>query len=273
MTDKGDSFNILEKAIEMNWHIKALQLILVIAAAFVVYRFLVWLVHSHENRLSRKGQRDNMSRTYSRLAVSLIRYIIMLAVFLYILQMAGVNVGSLIAGLGLVSIIVGLAIQDWLKDIIRGAGILSDSYFRVGNIVRYKDREGEVLAIGLKTTKIRLLDSDNILSVANRNIEEIEVVSRVFREAVPMPYDLTVAQAEAVVEDIAARVSKNDHVESCRYVGVTELASSAILYYLEIRSDPLYRRQVRRDTLRSILLGMEAHHVAVPFEQLDVHMD
>ena len=55
------------------------------------------------------------------------------------------------AGLGILGVIFGLAIQDWLKDIIRGSSILSDNYFAVGDVVKYKDIEGKVLVIEIKT--------------------------------------------------------------------------------------------------------------------------
>jgi hypothetical protein len=86
-----------------------------------------------------------------------------------------------------------------------------------------------------------------------------------------MPYDLTVFQAEKIVRDIVRRIRKNEHVDSARYLGITDLGDSCIYYYVEVRSDPLYRRQVRRDTLRSILLGMEEAGISVPYPQMDIH--
>ena len=41
--------------------------------------------------------------------------------------------------------------QDALKDIIRGSTILTDSYFQVGDVVKYGDIMGKVISIGLST--------------------------------------------------------------------------------------------------------------------------
>lgn len=49
------------------------------------------------------------------------------------------------------------------------------------------------------------------------------------------------------------------------------MGESCIYYYIEVRSDPLYRMQVRRDTIRSILLGMEEKGISVPYPQMDIH--
>ena len=51
---------------------------------------------------------------------------------LFVLQLLGFNVSSVIAGVGIVSAIVGLSLQDALKDIIMGFNIIIDSYFSVG---------------------------------------------------------------------------------------------------------------------------------------------
>ena len=262
---------ILENLIEKNWHIRILEMVLVIVCAYLVYKLISRFLTRQEARSGAKKALAPRRRTYYRLAFSVFRYLILIVAALCILQIAGVNISSLVAGLGIAGIIVGLALQDWLKDVIRGASIIGDSYFHVGDVIKYKDKEGEVLAIGLKTTRIRILNSGNILSVANRNLEEIEVVSWVCFERIPMPYDLPVYQAEKIVMDIVARIRKNENVENCRYLGVKELAGSSIHYFVEIRSNPLYRLQVRRDALRSMLLVMEEYGIPVPFEQVDVH--
>ena len=97
-------------------------------------------------------------------------YVIIVITVLLILQINGINVSSLLAGVGIMGAVIGLAIQDWLKDIIRGTSILSDNYFSVGDIIRYNGIEGKVVVIGLKTTKIQELKTGYIKSIANRKI-------------------------------------------------------------------------------------------------------
>ena len=192
--------------------------------------------------------------------------------FLLGARLLGVDITSMLAGLGIAGFAVSFAVQDMATDVIRGIGIIADSYCQVGDVILYKGMEAEVLTIGIRTTRVRILANDNIISIANRNISEVEVLSWKYVESFPMPYDLSIYQSEKVVRDIVNRISKNEFVENCKYVGVTELGSSAVYYNLEVRSDPMYRRQVRRDTLRSIMLGLEENHVPVPYNQLDVHM-
>ena len=190
---------------------------------------------------------------------------------LIILQINGINVSSVLAGVGILGAIFGLAIQDLLKDIIRGSSILSDNYFSVGDIIKYKDIEGKVLIIGLKTTKIQDLKTNNIISIANRNIEEVELVSNLIYINIPMPYETDIKFAEKTVDNIVKNIKNNDNVDECRYKGVNDLSDSSIKYLIEITCNPIYKLQVRRDALRVIIAQMDKSKISVPYTQIDIH--
>ena len=190
---------------------------------------------------------------------------------LIVLKINGVDVSSVLAGVGIAGAIFGLAIQDWLKDIIRGSSIISDKYFSVGDVVKYKDMEGKVLTIGLKTTKIQDLKTSNIVSIANRNIEEIEVVSKFIYVRIPMPYEASIEKAENAINEIVEMIKHNNNVNNCRYIGVTELSDSSIQYLIEVDCNQQFKLQVKRDALRSVLLGLANNKIDVPYTQIDIH--
>ena len=244
--------------------------ILVVIASVIVYKIIYHILLKSENFKGRSID-NKKGKTYLRLFRSIIRYVIIIIAIILILRVNGVNVSSLVAGVGIAGVVIGLAIQDWLKDIIRGISIISDSYFQVGDIVKYKDIEGKVIVIGLKSTKIQELKSDNIVSIANRNIEEIHVVSNIIYVTIPMPYGVALDRAEKAIDDIVKLVKNNDNVNDCKYVGVNELADSSINYYIKIDCNQRYKLQVRRDALRSVLAGMAENNIEVPFKQIDIH--
>ena len=214
---------------------------------------------------------NNKSRTYLKLINSIIRYIFIILTILILLQTNGVDVSSMIAGVGIVSIILGLAIQDALKDIIRGFSILSENYFSVGDVVSYNNITGKVLELGLKTTKIKDISSNNIISIANRNIEQVEIVSDSLFINFPMPYELTIDKAEKVINKIISSIQEVQDIEAVEYKGVTELANSGIKYLLKITCSPERRLQVRRDSLRCILKVLAKNNIEIPYTQIDIH--
>lgn len=252
-------------------HTQIIASIIIIIISLLLYRTISFFLKKSEKKSNFKIFTGKKSETYIKLTRSLIRYIFLIVTTLIILQVNGIDVSSVLAGVGILGVVFGFAIQDWLKDIIRGASILSDNYFSVGDIVKYKDTEGKVLVIGLKTTKIQDLRTGYIKSIANRNIEEVDIVSNLVYVNIPMPYEVNLKRAEKAVSCIVDDISNNNNVTGCRYIGVNELADSSINYCIEIKCDPNFKLQVRRDALRSILSQLDKNAIQVPYTQIDIH--
>ena len=251
--------------------IKIFYSIIAVLINVLLYEIIInIIVNNVEKRLS-KALHKNKVQTYINLIKSITRYIFIIIAILAILQIFEFNITSIIAGVGVLGIVFGLAIQDFLKDIIRGSSILSDNYFQVGDIVKYKDIEGKVLVLGLKTTKIKDIRTNNIVSIANRNIEQIEIVSDVIYVRIPMPYEVSLKKAEKAVDDIINLAKEYDTIIDCIYKGVAELADSSIEYYIQIKCNQINKFQARRDANRAIIQGLEKNKIDVPYNQIDVH--
>lgn len=250
---------------------KIISSLVIILISFILYKIITYLLTKGEEKAKIKLFTSKKGKTYLKLLKNIIRSFFTIVTILILLQVNGINVSSVLAGVGIFGIIFGLAIQDWLKDVIRGSSIISDDYFSLGDIVKYKDIEGKVLLIGLKTTKIKDLKTSNVISIANRNIDEIEVVSNIIHIKIPMPYEVKLNKAETAINDIIKLVKENNNTSNCRYIGVTELGESGIDYLLEIECNPKYKLQVKRDALRSIILGLEKNNIEIPYKQIDIH--
>ena len=244
---------------------------IVIVLSFIIYRLIIHFFMKGEKNSKINRKLNNKSRTYLKLTHSIIRYIFIILTVLIVLQINGINVSSMLAGVGIASAIIGLAVQDALKDIIRGFSILSDEYFSMGDIVEYNGITGKVIEVGLKTTKIKDLVTENIVSIANRNIEEIQLVSNSLFISFPMPYEVPVDKAEKVVSSIVEHTKEISDVSDVEYKGVTELADSSIKYLIKITCPPERKLQIRRDTYGIILRTLDKNNISVPYNQIDVH--
>ncbi len=210
-------------------------------------------------------------KTYLRMLRSIIIATLGAIVILIILQLFGINVSSMLAGVGIVSIVVGFALQDALKDIIRGIQIVSNDYYDIGDVIKFGDNTGEVISINLHTTKIKDINTQNVVSIANRNIDKVEVDFGYTYIPVPLPYELKIKDAEAVMGDIVKQISKDSLVKSCTYQGLTDIASSSLNYQILVTCDPLDRLQARRDALGLIVATLEKRGISIPYNQLDIH--
>ena len=105
----------------------------------------------------KKGANQNKKKRLSILyfCVSILKYVIFLIDVVIILSIFDVDVSAFLAGLGLFGVVIGLALQDMLKDFIAGIFIILDSQYSVGDSVCIDDFKGEVVAVGLKCTKVR----------------------------------------------------------------------------------------------------------------------
>ena len=267
----------MEKYLELIQNIlnnNIVKSVIVIVVAIVIYNLVSKMLLKGENKKSARklghkaGQKD---KTYFRLIRNFMKYAFFIIVIFSILQINGIDVSSMIAGVGVLSIIIGFIVQDAFKDIIRGIDIISDNYFAVGDVVKYGDIEGKVIMVGLKTTKIEVLNNANIVSIANRNIEEIQVVSHDVYINIPLPYDVKVDKAESAIKEIVETISENPSIEACEYKGVNNFNDSSIDYLLFVKVNPKEKLPVRRDALRTILVVLAKHKIEIPFQQIDIH--
>ena len=131
-----DIYETAEKILSNN----IVKSVLVIALAFLLYKIITALLDARVKHLKKLDRKK--SQTYLHLVNSALKYAILVVAFFMLLSVNNVNITSMIAGLGIAGIILGVAVQDALKDIIRGFDIVSDDYFKVGDLVEYKGIEG-----------------------------------------------------------------------------------------------------------------------------------
>ncbi|MCU0622345.1 MAG: mechanosensitive ion channel family protein [Gemmatimonadaceae bacterium] len=75
----------------------------------------------------------------------------------------GVNITALVTGLGITGIAVALAVQNVLGDALASLSIVLDKPFEVGDAIAVDQFEGVVEHIGLKTTRVRSFDGEQLI--------------------------------------------------------------------------------------------------------------
>ena len=210
------------------------------------------------------------NKTIIRMLKSVVAGSLSIITVLMVLQIYGVNVTSMLAGVGIVGIVVGFALQDSLKDIIRGFVIISDNYYEIGDVIKFGDNIGPVTSISLLTTKIQDINTMNYVSIANRNVDKVEVDPGYIYIPIPLPYELKVDKAEEVMHEIIKKLRRHEGINSADYQGITKLDTSSLNYQIVITCDPANKLQIRRDTLRVIVTTLEAHKIHIPYAHLDI---
>ncbi len=97
--------------------------IIIVIISIVIYKLITFFLNKGEEKSQLKST-NSKKRTYLKLLRNILRYVFSIVTVLIVLQINGIDVSSILAGVGIAGVIFGLAIQDWLKDVIRGSRIL-----------------------------------------------------------------------------------------------------------------------------------------------------
>jgi len=134
---------------------------------------------------------------------------------LFALDLLGINVMPLVAGAGVIGIAVGFAAKDTLSNLIAGILLIIDRPFEIGDRIEVWSSPqgsatwGDVIAVGLRATKIRTTDNIVIIIPNNeimmRDIINYTTISTDIRVRIPIgvSYDTDIKKAKSVILEVA----------------------------------------------------------------------
>jgi small-conductance mechanosensitive channel len=130
-------------------------------------------------------------------------------VFVFVLQVWGVNVTALVTGLGIGGIAIALAVQSILADLFASLSIIFDKPFLVGDFLAIDTFRGTVEAIGLKTTQIRSFTGEQLV-FSNSDLlkSRIRNYGRMEERRGDLPFGIVYETDPDVVEQIPGWVQE-----------------------------------------------------------------
>ena len=246
-----------------------LSLIVLIAIILIII-----IIGKFKNKYRDKHPNENgMKKTILSIFIATLRFFVLLFGIIVILQINGIDVSGMIAGVGIASAIIGLALQDLLKDIIMGINIIADHFFSMGECVEFEGREGVIVGMSLKSTKIGDLDDHSVTTVCNRNISQIRRLGNRLDIDVPLSYGEDISLVQKTLSEICKEIENLENVTKCTFEGTQSFESSSINYRIRVFCEAKFRADVRRASNGTIQKGLEKAGIHIPFNQLDVHLD
>ena len=119
-----------------------------------------------------KNLKNNTNlRVMSKVGVKVLLWVI---VFILVVTNLGYNLNSLIAGFGIGGVAIALAVQGILGDLFSSISIYIDRPFQIGDYIVIGSKKGTVKSIGLKTTRIKTLQGEELV-VPNAILTSTEV--------------------------------------------------------------------------------------------------
>lgn len=126
---------------------------------------------------------------------------------LMIVQSLGYNVSTILQGLGIGGLAFALAAQDTIANLFGSLVVAIDQPFKIGETVKIGTHTGTVEDIGLRSTKIRLIDK-SLVVMPNKLVSSEAIVNlsrstqRRVEQVIGLTYDTTPDQLAVIVEDI-----------------------------------------------------------------------
>ena len=119
-------------------------------------------------------QKDKGSRVAMGYLSRITQIILWSSGFLLILANLGVNITSLVAGLGISGIAIAFALQNILADLFSSFAIFFDKPFVTGDLITVGKYTGTVERIGIKTTRLRSLQGEEIV-ISNQELTSAQI--------------------------------------------------------------------------------------------------
>ena len=226
--------------------------------------------------LSKAKRRSNKKAlTLLTILTNIIKYIILIIALLMILATWGVDTKALVASLGVAGAVAGLAFQDMIKDFIGGADILTEDQFKVGDNIEVNGFRGNVISLGMKTTKIRAYTGE-VKIIANRNINEVinySIMSAICVVDIGLSYDNNIAQAEQVLQTAIDNASKQVTYlkRPVIILGIQALNNDSVVYRLEAEVSPMKNFEFDRILLKEVLKEAEKNNLTLSYNRIDIH--
>ena len=196
-------------------------------------------------------------------------------------QSLGYNVSAIMQGLGIGGLAFALAAQDTIANLFGSIVVAIDQPFKVGETVKIGANIGMVEDIGLRSTKIRLIDK-SLVVIPNKLVSSEAIVnlsrftSRRVEQVLGLTYDATAAQLEGAVDDIRKLINADPEVDaSATHVYFRDFnASSMDLWLVYVVKHPDFAKHmaVRQRTNLAIIHAVAARGLAFAFPTQTMHL-
>lgn len=222
-------------------------------------------------------KKSDRTKTVVSLLDGFVKYGTAIAVIIYVLKACGVNTEALIASVGILALIIGLGAQSLIADIIAGMFIIFENEFNTGEIISIDGFRGEVIEIGIRTTK--LLDAAGNIKIMNHS--DIKNIVNLSREPslaavdVDFPYDVPIEYIEKLFDEKFAGLKEKipGIISGPFYKGVSEYKDSNVTVKIVATCLETDRFQVQRDLLREYRAIITAEGIDISYPHVVIGQD
>lgn len=225
------------------------------------------------------GRADQSRRRVPQLLLALPRVgILLVAGWILVDRVWGVNLSAAVTALGVTSLVVSFALQDTLSGLASGMLLLTDAPFRPGDWVRSEDLEGRVVDVNWRSTRIENRDGDVVVvpnaQLAGTTIVNFDRPTRLHRVVVPV--QVAYANPPTLARDMlldAARSTPNVLEEPAPDTRVVQVDDPLMGYEVDLWIDDFrLAPRVASDFGALVWYASHRHDVPLPSPAFDLYV-
>jgi MscS family membrane protein len=218
---------------------KAFQGLIIVNAAWLLIRLFDALVEEYLIPFVEQTESDLDDQL-----VPVIRKSIKLSVWVIAIIMAldnaGYEVFSILAGLGIGGLAFALAAQETVGNFFGSIAIFTDKPFKVGDRIQARGHDGVVIAVGLRSTRIKSRYQGRTITIPNSQVARADIVNvdtehgrQVFSvyRLTPDMDDKQIAAAMDVLKHIAKSDPETQEKVVTGFFAITEYSRDIMLLY------------------------------------------
>ena len=244
---------------------KLVTCIQVITIVLVVVTIILFIL----KKFFTKTQR---SVTVTGLICNLIRWLTGIILVIVVLAIWGVDTTALITGAGVITLVIGLGMQSLIADIVAGLFIVFENEFNIGDYITVDGFRGEVISIGIRTTKLRaagnvkIFNNNAIQGVLNHTLEPS--IAKTF---IDIEYGANLPKVEKIINEHVGELKIPGALSAVKYDGVSALGASGVTLQFECDCYEGDIFAVGRALNGAVKNMFDENGIEIPFPQIVVH--
>ncbi len=245
--------------------------------AFIIYKVISKLIDKalviKKGAIKSTPLHKKREKTIINLIKSILKYIIAIITILAILNIYGIETTSIIASLGIAGAIIGLAFQDTIKNLLSGIAIIFDNHYMQGDVVTINGFRGEVIELGLQTTKVKAYNGE-VLIINNSLITSVinhSMYNNLLYLEIPIYKEVSLKELEEILEKVNKKLLKiSDVKKDMEMLGIEKIAGNKYYYKVMIECSPESQFNINRKFMEYLKEEYDKLKISVPGEYLEI---
>lgn len=248
--------------------------LLLAALIFLAGWWLAKLAAKLTKKAVSRGKADALAVSFIG---SLVKALVLMVAVISAIAQLGVNITSLIAALGAAGLTASFALQGSLSNLVSGMQIIFTKPFKMGDYLAFGTYEGTVKRIEILYTTLATFDNKEVI-VPNSQITGGVVVNytsngtRRLDLSYAVSYQADLKKAKSVLAELAAgdpRVLE----DPAPVIAVGELKDSSVTLVAKLWCRQEEYWALYHAMQEAVKAAFDREGIAIPYPQLDVHMD